>query len=91
MGAYLLTVSASLLCPHGGPIQGSPGSARVKSGNQAVALKNDNFQVSACMFIVPPTQPHPCVKVQWLHASHPRQGRRRRGPATKQHGAVYRR
>lgn len=71
MGAALLTVSSSLLCPHGGSVQDSPGSSRVQIGHQPVALKSDNFQIAGCSFVLPtvPPQPHPCIKIQWLQVA----------------------
>jgi hypothetical protein len=55
-------------CPHGGNIQGQPGSARVLIDKQPVFKSDDQFAVTACPFVLM-TEPHPCVVVQPMAAT----------------------
>jgi len=68
MPGFLLDVSASLRCPHGGQIAISPGSQRVKASHQPAATTADDFQVTGCPFMVGP-KPQPCVTVRWTAAA----------------------
>lgn len=64
MGAFILHVGATVLCPHGGQVQTTPGSPRVKVGGQPVATLADQYPVGVCPF--PPQSGGPCVQVKWL-------------------------
>jgi hypothetical protein len=66
MGANILHVGMTALCPHGGQVSVVPGSPRVKVGGQPVATMGDQFLIAGCAFTVPPAKPQPCIKVQWL-------------------------
>jgi hypothetical protein len=66
MGSPLFHVSATAMCPHGGPVSTVPGSPRVMLGGQPAATMGDTFLVAGCPFTVPPGKPQPCVKVQWM-------------------------
>jgi hypothetical protein len=52
------------MCPHGGQITTTPGSARVLVGGLPVATLADQCLVAGCAFTIPP--PQPCLQVQWL-------------------------
>lgn len=68
MPGFLLHVSATVNCPHGGQASIASTNQRVKVNGMAVALSNDATTVAACPFQVPigtGTKPQPCVKVQW--------------------------
>lgn len=64
MGAFLLHVGATVMCPHAGQVQTTPGNPRVKVGGQPVATMADQYLVSGCPF--PPQGGGPCVQVKWL-------------------------
>jgi len=68
MSGYLLQVGFGAQCPHGGPVQASAPSARVKLSQQPAVLIKDQSLVSGCSFVVG-TKPQPCVGVTWLVAS----------------------
>jgi hypothetical protein len=68
MPGFLLHVSATVNCPHGGQASIVSANQRVKVNGMAVALVNDVTTVASCPFQVPigtGTKPQPCVKVQW--------------------------
>ncbi|MFZ1412645.1 MAG: hypothetical protein WAS07_14435 [Micropruina sp.] len=64
MGA-LLTVSSSLLCPHGGMVSPIAGSTQVRLGGELVVLSGDSFPIGGCAFNVSGS-PHPCLTVTWI-------------------------
>ena len=66
MGAFLLHVGATAICPHGGQVSVIPTNTRVLVGGQPVAVLPDTYLVAGCVFTVPPGKPQPCVKVQWI-------------------------
>ena len=69
MPGYLLHVSATILCPHGGQATIAPTNSRVKVSGQYVAVVSDTTSVAGCSFQVPVpggTKPQPCVTVKWL-------------------------
>ncbi len=65
MPGYLIQVSASIMCPHGGQISINSTNTRVKAGGQPVTTTADIFTISGCSFMVA-NKPQPCVKVQWI-------------------------
>ena len=68
MGGFLLHEKAKLKCPHGGEIQGTAASDKVKVDGKTVVTKDDTFSISGCAFTVGP-KPQPCVKAKWLKVS----------------------
>src|SRR5687768_6164145 len=69
MANPLLHVGFTCMCSHGGQVQASASSQRVKLGGQAAVTISDTFTVSGCPFQIPVgagTKPQPCVKVQWV-------------------------
>ena len=60
----LLTVSSTLMCPHGGMVTAIPSSGRVTLGGDPIVLATDTFVVAGCPFLIG-IVPHPCVLVQW--------------------------
>jgi hypothetical protein len=67
MGQPLLTISATVQCPHGGQGKISPSQTVVKAGS-AVCTEADQVTITGCSFTIGPT-PSPCVSVQWQSAS----------------------
>jgi hypothetical protein len=65
MPGYLFHVGAQAMCPHGGQISTTSSNTRVKAGGQFLATSADTCLIAGCPF-VSGTNPHPCVKVQWL-------------------------
>ena len=66
MPGFVLNKGATLLCPHGGQVQITPGNMRVKVGGQPVATMADQFLISGCPFMLPNGKPQPCVRIQWM-------------------------
>ncbi|MBZ4400706.1 hypothetical protein VZQ01_05725 [Myxococcus faecalis] len=64
MGAFVVHVGATVMCPHGGQVQTMPGNPRVKVGGQFVATMADQYLVTGCTF--PPQSGGPCVQVKWM-------------------------
>jgi len=62
MGQYL-TLSSTLMCPHGGTVSPIPANSKVSLGD-AIVLATDTFPIGGCAFA--PGAPHPCVQVQWI-------------------------
>jgi hypothetical protein len=67
MGDPMLTVSATVLCPHGGQGTITPSQAAVVAGS-TVCTETDQVTITGCPFMVGPS-PSPCVSVQWQTAS----------------------
>ena len=67
MGDPVLTVSATVTCPHGGQGTITPAQAAVVAGD-TVCTEADQVTIAGCSFTVGPN-PSPCVLVQWQSAS----------------------
>src|SRR5215467_6712734 len=67
MGAPLLTVDATVMCPHGGQGTIIPSQAAVVAGG-IVCTQGDEVIIAGCPFMVGPS-PSPCLSVQWQSAS----------------------
>jgi hypothetical protein len=67
MGDPVLTVSATVTCPHGGQGTITPAQAAAVAGD-TVCTEADLVTIEGCPFAVGPN-PSPCVLVQWQSAS----------------------
>jgi hypothetical protein len=67
MTAPLLTVDATVMCPHGGQGTIVPTQTAVVAGGVA-ATQADQVQIAGCPFTIG-TNPSPCLTVQWQTAS----------------------
>jgi hypothetical protein len=65
MGSPLLHLGAQIICPHGGQVAGTPGSARVMVAGNPVATVADTTVITGCALTVPATRPRPCRSLQW--------------------------
>lgn len=65
-GDYLQHVGITAICPHGGSVTVISTNTRVKVMGQFVAVMGDTYTIAGCPFVVPPSKPQPCVKIQWL-------------------------
>ncbi|MCP3960738.1 MAG: hypothetical protein GY719_23080 [bacterium] len=65
MSGFLLTVAATMSCPHAGQATTSLGNPRVKIQGQPVATMADLSTVAGCVF-APGGAASPCVTVEWL-------------------------
>jgi len=66
MPGFLIHVSATANCPHGGQMSIISTNSRVLVSGQPMAILGDTFLIAGCAFTVPTSKPQPCVKVQWL-------------------------
>ena len=67
MGDPMLTVSATVLCPHGGLGTIAPWQDAVVAGS-TVCTEADQVTITGCPFMIGPN-PSPCVSVQWQTTS----------------------
>jgi hypothetical protein len=67
MGTPLLTVDATVMCPHGGQAAIIASQSAVVAGG-TVCTQADEVIIAGCPFMVGPS-PSPCVSVQWQSAS----------------------
>jgi hypothetical protein len=67
MGDPLLTVDATVTCPHGGQGTISPSQSAVVAGG-TVCTEDDDVTIEGCPFTIGPN-PSPCMSVEWQTAS----------------------
>ena len=67
MGAPLLTVDATVVCPHGGQGTIEPAQDSVLAGS-TVCTEDDDIVIEGCSFTIG-TNPSPCVTVGWQSTS----------------------
>jgi hypothetical protein len=67
MGEPLLTVDATVTCPHGGQGTITPSQSAVVAGD-SVCTESDEVTIDGCPFTIG-TDPSPCVAVEWQSAS----------------------
>jgi hypothetical protein len=67
MGAPLLTVDATLLCPHGGQAAIDPAREAV-TARSTVCTEDDDVTIDGCAFTIG-SDPSPCVTVAWQTTS----------------------
>jgi hypothetical protein len=60
----LLTPSATMMCPHGGTVTGTPSQTKAMAGGAPILQATDTFVIAGCPFVVG-VVPMPCVSVQW--------------------------
>jgi hypothetical protein len=68
MPAPILTMAATVACPHAAPAAIAATGARVLVAGQPAALLTDLTTVAGCPLASPPT-PSPCVTVIWITGS----------------------
>lgn len=67
MADPLLTVGATVTCPHGGQGMIAPSQTNALAGG-IVCTQSDQVVIAGCPFFIGPS-PSPCVTVQWQSAS----------------------
>ncbi|WP_158891567.1 hypothetical protein [Amycolatopsis anabasis] len=68
MPGNLLSVNATITCPHGGHATPRPGQTRTLVDGHAVATIAHFYTVTGCPFTVA-GKPQPCVTIQWTQPS----------------------
>ncbi|SRR6266704_2151486 len=64
MGASILDMGCTIMCPHGGQATVIPGNTQVQVGNGFALLLSDTMIISGCPFNVS-SAPVPCLTIQW--------------------------
>jgi hypothetical protein len=65
MPGQIVTVGATLQCPHGAKVSIVSENTRVLLGGQAATTVSDTYTIAGCTFMVG-LKAQPCVRVQWL-------------------------
>ena len=65
MPAPILTMAATVTCPHGGRAVFVPTNSTVILGGQPALTANDVTTVVGCPFVIV-LKPSPCIRIQWL-------------------------
>jgi hypothetical protein len=65
MPGQIVTVGATLMCPHSAPVTIVSSNTRVMLSGQPAATVSDTYTVIGCTFTVGP-KAQPCVEVKWL-------------------------
>src|ERR1017187_2593174 len=63
----LLTVSSTMMCPHGGTVTAIPGQSRANA-QSPILRGSDTFIVAGCPFVIGVVY-SPCVTVQWIQTA----------------------
>ena len=69
MPGYLLDVSSTVMCSHGGKATPTAPFPRVKVGGQPVLLQSCVYAVAGCAFPPPPAGNGPCVTANFITGS----------------------
>jgi hypothetical protein len=69
MPGFLLHMSATVLCAHGGQAQPTVTNPRVKVGGQPIVTQSAPYTIAGCPFTVPGPAPMPCITGQWITAA----------------------
>jgi hypothetical protein len=65
MPGFLLHAGATIMCAHGGQVQASMPSTRVRVAGQPIVVQPVPHMVAGCPFNVS-ASPVPCVTAQWV-------------------------
>lgn len=65
MAGNLLTITSTIMCPHGGQVILSTANSRVFAEGAPVLLESDIHSVAGCPFTLPGPKPSPCIRVEW--------------------------
>ena len=65
MPAPLLTMAATVMCPHGGRAVFIPTNSKLLLGGQPALTSADITTIVGCPFVVV-LKPQPCVMVRWM-------------------------
>ncbi|WP_369387693.1 hypothetical protein AB5J72_08810 [Streptomyces sp. CG1] len=68
MSGNLVTISATVMCPHGGQANVLPAQSRVLVDGSPAATEADVYTVTGCTFTAG-GNPHPCTTIRWTGPS----------------------
>ena len=69
MPGDVLTMTSSVMCPHGGQAILLTANARVMVDNAFALLESDVHPVAGCAFTLPGPKPSPCIRIEWAGGS----------------------
>lgn len=69
MSGFLLNVSSTVICAHGGQAKPTAPNPRVRVMGQPVVTQGPPFAVAGCANPVPPANVGPCVIGNWITAA----------------------
>ena len=72
MPGYVLTISSSVMCMHGGSAILTTSNTKVMADNVPALLESDVHSVAGCPFQIPApsgTKPSPCIRIEWSGGS----------------------
>jgi hypothetical protein len=70
MPGFLLTMSAAVLCAHGGKVNFAAPNPRVKVMGVPVPMSAPPVLIAGCAFPPPPVANGPCVVANWIPPTH---------------------
>ncbi len=68
MPGYVLTITSTVLCPHGGSAILTTSNTKIMVDNAPALLESDIHSVAGCPFQIPVgagTKPSPCIRIEW--------------------------
>ncbi|MFF3911952.1 PAAR-like protein [Streptomyces sp. NPDC001852] len=68
MSGNLVTIDATVMCPHGGRANVLPAQSRVLVAGSPAATEADVYTVTGCTFTAG-RNPHPCTTIRWTGTS----------------------
>jgi hypothetical protein len=72
MPGFILNISSTVLCMHGGSAILTTSNTKVNAENQPALLESDVHSVAGCPFQIPfgpGMKPSPCIRIQWSAGS----------------------
>ncbi len=70
MPGFLLTMSAAVICAHGGKVNFAAPNPRVKIMGVPVPMSAPPVLIAGCAFPPPPVANGPCVVANWIPPTH---------------------
>lgn len=68
MSSYILDLSATVMCQHGGTAMPVTTSARVRVNNQPIVTQSSTYTIAGCTYVTGNVYT-PCVTAQWTSAA----------------------
>lgn len=68
MPGFVLTISSTVLCPHGGSAVLTTANTKMVIDGAPALLESDVHTVAGCPFQIPVgagTKPSPCIRIEW--------------------------
>ncbi len=69
MPAPILTISSTIICPHGGQATLTTSNTALNVDAMPALMQSDIHTVVGCPFTLPGPKPSPCIRIQWSGGS----------------------